>query len=824
MKRNDNSIPEKSGKKMDIPIGGMHCAACAATIEKGLSKLEGVEHASVNFATQRATVSYVPGYINPQKLVSTITDLGYKPLLEKAEIPVQGMHCAACVRNVKKTLNQIEGVVSVNVNLATERATVEYLSPQVGLIELKKAIADAGYLPLDLPEDTGGRDMEAIAQAAEYRSLKRKLVISAVIAAVIVIGSMYKHIPLMEDISERSMFYILFTLSVPVYFWSGYQFHIGFLSALKRRGADMNTLVSVGTTAAFLYSLAVTFFYNSLAKSGTSLDVYYDTTAMIITLILFGRLLEARAKRQTSDSIRKLMDLRAHTARVIRDGNLIEIPVDNVLKGDLVFVRPGDKIAVDGIVREGHSWVDESMISGESIPVEKRIDAEVIGATINKTGSFTFEATRIGKDTTLSRIVKLIQEAQGSKAPIQRLADRVAVFFVPAVISIALIAFLIWFFASSESFIFALLAFVAVLIIACPCALGLATPTAIMVGTGKGAENGILIKGGESLEIAHNIDTIVFDKTGTLTKGVPIVTDIYPVNGTSEDFVLLSAASVERSSEHPLGEAIVNKAMAKGFQLKETHDFKTMPGRGVRAIIDQKPVLLGNLQFIEEQGVNTGNLNIQLDSLSQDGKTPILLAIAGKATGVLAVADTLKEGSIEAVRKLQEMGLDVVMLSGDNRQTAEAVASQLGIGKILAQVMPGDKANEIKRLQDEGKMIAMIGDGINDAPALAQADIGIAIGTGTDVAMEASDITLIQDDLRRVVSAIEISRKTMRTIKQNLFWAFLYNSIGIPVAAGILYPIWGLLLDPMYAAAAMALSSVSVISNSLRLRRFVPAY
>ncbi|MBM3133600.1 MAG: cadmium-translocating P-type ATPase, partial [Chloroflexi bacterium] len=525
---------------------------------------------------------------------------------------------------------------------------------------------------------------------------------------------------------------------------------------------------------------------------------------------------------RTSDSIRKLMGLRARTARVIRNGNEMDIRVEDVLKGDLVLVRPGERIPVDGIVREGYSAVDESMITGESIPVEKKAGDEVIGATINKTGSFKFEATRVGRETTLAQIIRLIQDAQGSKAPIQRLADRVASIFVPAVVSIAVLSFLIWFFVGGESFVFALLVFVAVLIIACPCALGLATPTAIMVGTGKGAEFGVLIKGGQSLEIAHRIDSIVFDKTGTLTKGKPEVTDIIPLNGFKPQEVLSFAASIERNSEHPLGEALVTRATGENLELKDAEDFQALPGRGVRGTVDGKPVLLGNPQLMRDEGVSMGDLDDRVNSLSSEGKTPVLIAAGGKVIGIIALADTLKENSAQAVRELQAMGLETIMLSGDSRPTAEAIARKIGIVRVRAEVLPGDKAQEIKKLQAEGKTVAMVGDGINDAPALAQADVGIAIGTGTDVAMESSDITLIRGDLRGVVTAIRVSRETMRTIKQNLFWAFFYNSIGIPIAAGILYPGWDILLNPIYASMAMALSSVSVVTNSLRLRRFTP--
>ncbi|MFO8009955.1 MAG: heavy metal translocating P-type ATPase [Dehalococcoidia bacterium] len=809
-------------KKIEIPIGGMHCAACAASIEKGLSRVSGVIDTSVNLATERATVRYDPRTVNAKLLADRIAELGYQPRTAKVTIPIQGMHCAACVNSVEQALNNLDGVISASVNLATERATVDYLTEMIGPAELKQAISSTGFTPLELPPENGQRDIEQEAREAEYRRSKTRFIVSAVFAVLIMVLGRYEQLPLLDEISRQTMFYILFVLCVPVQFWAGLQFHKGFISALKRKTSDMNTLVSVGTSAAFFYSFAVTFFPASISTSGQSLEVYYDTAAMIITLILFGRLLEARARGRTSDSIRKLMGLRPNTARVFRDGGEIDVPVDEVQIGDLLLVRPGEKIPVDGIIREGYSAVDESMITGESIPVEKQTGSEVIGSTINKTGSFKFEATRVGRDTALAQIIRLIQDAQGSKAPVQRLADKVAGVFVPTVAVIGMVTFLMWFFVTPESFPFSLLAFVAVLIIACPCALGLATPTAIMVGTGKGAESGILFKGGESLETTHRIDTVVFDKTGTLTRGAPVVTDVLPFSEMSSEAVLRLAASAERGSEHPLGEAILNEAISKGIDITEVSHFEAVPGRGIRARAGERAILLGNLRFLEEEGIPVAELQVPFERLASEGKTLMTMAVDGKAAGIIAVADTLKEHSAEAIDRLHHMGLEVAIMSGDSRLTAEAIGREVGVDRVLAEVMPEGKADEIKRLQDEGKFVAMVGDGINDAPALVQADIGIAIGTGTDVAMEASDITLIRDDLRGVVAAMDLSRQTMRTIKQNLFWAFFYNSMGIPVAAGILYPTWGILLSPVYAALAMAFSSVSVISNSLRLRRFTP--
>jgi Cu+-exporting ATPase len=612
---------------------------------------------------------------------------------------------------------------------------------------------------------------------------------------------------------------VLFFLTTPVLIYSGRQFYVGAWKALKHRTTDMNTLIAMGTGAAYLYSLVATFFPGFLPENMR--HVYYDTTAVIITLILFGRLLEARAKGRTSEAIKKLMGLQPKTARVVRDGNEIDIPIDQVKVGDLIIVRPGERIPVDGEVTSGNSSVDESMLTGESMPVTKTAGDEVIGATINKTGSFQFRATKVGKETALAQIIRLVKEAQGSKAPIQRLADFVASIFVPVVIGIAILAFIVWInFGPEPRLIYALVTLVTVLIIACPCALGLATPTSIMVGTGKGAEYGILIKSAEALETAHKINTIVLDKTGTITVGKPAVTDIISLNNFDEADLLSMAASVEQNSEHPLAEAIVNGAREKGLKILKPENFTALPGFGVTAQLNGANVSLGNLKLMQEHGFDIGSLKDQATALADEGKTPIFIAFNNKAVGLVAVADPIKEDSAKSIKNLQTMGLEVAIITGDNKRTAEGIAIKLGIKRVLAEVLPDEKAMQVKMLQQEGKIVAMVGDGINDAPALAQADVGIAIGTGTDIAMEAGDITLIKGNITGVVTAIQISNATMKNIKQNLFGSFIYNTLGIPIAAGILYPFLGILLNPMFAAGAMAASSVTVVSNALRLRKF----
>ena len=809
---------EAKPERIDLPIVGMSCASCASSIQKGLSKIKGIEKANVNFATSKASVLYQPQLVKPEDVISSVRKSGYEVGTASVEIPIQGMQCASCVQNIEKTLLRKRGITKAAVNLATEKARVEYLPSEISLGEIKNVIEQAGYKVLEIPSEDEGEDVEKITREREYTKLRIKFFLGLFLGLIIFLGSSPRLFPWIPDLLNN--FFFLWVVATPVQFWIGWQFYRGAWGAFRHRNADMNTLIAVGTSAAYLYSVAATLFPSFFESGGIRPEVYFDTSAMIIVLILFGRLLEARAKGQTSEAIKKLVGLQPKTARVLREGKEVDIPVEEVLVGDEILVRPGEKIPVDGIVREGKSSVDESMITGESMPVRKTSGDEVIGATINKTGSFRFTARKVGKDTALAQIVKLVQDAQGSKAPIQRLADVIAGYFVPVVISIALATFIIWFnFGPSPALTFALLNFVAVMIIACPCALGLATPTAVMVGTGKGAENGILIKGGESLETAHKLDTVVFDKTGTLTRGEPEVTNIISSDSFSDTDILKFAASAEKASEHPLGEAIIKKAEASQVSLQDPKLFRAVEGYGIEAEVGNVPVLLGNSKFMRDRKIDIAGLVEHTEDMTKEGKTPIFVAVDGRAAGLIAVADTLKKNSVQAVQKLKSLGLEVIMLTGDDRRTAEAIARKAAIDRVLPEVLPEDKVHEIKKLQSEGKKVAMVGDGINDAPALAQADVGIAIGSGTDVAMEASDITLIKGDLQGVVAAIELSRRTFRVIKQNLFWAFFYNTAGIPIAAGILYPFFGILLNPIFASAAMAFSSVSVVSNSLRLRR-----
>jgi P-type Cu+ transporter len=815
---------DSSAGRLEIGIQGMHCASCVSAVEKALLAVPGVRKAVVNLAAERGSLVYDPARVNPAALVKAIADTGYAPLLEKVSIPISGISCASCVSTIEAALRGTQGVVSAAVNFATNTASVEYVPTTVSVADLRRAIRDAGYEPLVVVEGASTSDSEKAAREREVRSLKIKLTVGMALTIPIFLGSFPGWFPWIPRFLQN--FWVLLVLTTPVQFWVGGSFYRGFWAALKHKTSDMNTLIAVGTSAAYLYSLAMTVAPGFFQARGITPGVYFDTAAVIITLILLGRLLEAIAKGRTSEAIKRLMGLQAKTARVVREGEERDIPVEDVRIGDLVIVRPGEKVPVDGVVREGSSAVDESMLTGESIPVEKRAGDQVIGATLNRTGTFKCEATKVGKDTVLAQIVRLVEEAQGSKAPIQRMADYVAGIFVPVVFGIAVLTFLVWWaFGPSPAFLFGLLNFVGVLIIACPCSLGLATPTAIMVGTGKGAEHGILIRSGESLETAHRIRTVVFDKTGTLTKGKPEVTDIisHQPSAISREQLLRLAASLERGSEHPLGEAIVTRAKGEGLVLGEVQGFEAVPGHGVQGKVDGRTVLLGNAKFMRDSGIALGGMEVQAERLAGEGKTPMFVAVDGWVAGVIAVADTIKASSVEAIRALHRLGIGVVMLTGDNQRTAAAIAGQAGIDRVLAEVLPEQKASEVKKLQAEGKVVAMVGDGINDAPALAQADVGIAIGTGTDVAMEASDITLIRGDLTGVVTAIELSQRTLRTIKQNLFWAFIYNVLGIPIAAGVLYPFFGILLDPMLASAAMAASSVSVVSNSLRLRRFRPS-
>ena len=731
---------------------------------------------------------------------------------DRAELPILGMSCAGCAVNVERGLRDVPGVREANVNFATARATVLFDPTLVDTKTLINVVREAGY------DVAASVDAVKLLKEKEDTTVRSKVIAGSVLAALIFLGSMRHWFPWTPAFLKS--FFVLWALATPVQFIMGAQFYRGAWVAFRHRAADMNTLIAVGTSAAYLTSAAATLFPSLFRTAGLAPDVYFDTSAVIIVLILFGRMLEARAKGRTSEAIGRLMRLQPKTARVLRDGAEQDVPIDEVQVGDSVIVRPGEKIPVDGTVLEGRSAVDESMITGESLPVDKGPGAAVIGATINKLGSFTFRAAKVGKDTALAQIIRLVDDAQGAKAPIHRLADRIAGYFVPVVISISIVTFVIWYdFGPPPRLTFALLNFVAVMIIACPCALGLATPTAVMVGTGKGAERGILIKSGESLETAHKVDTVVFDKTGTLTNGEPLVTDVIPAAGYGPDEVLALAGGAERMSEHPLGQAIFLRARESGVSLEAPSEFRALEGLGVEAQVAGRKIVVGSLKLARQAGADPDSLVLRAEELALEGKTSAFVIVDGKPAGLLAVADTLKNSSAAAIGKLRNMGLDVVMLTGDGCGAAQAIARKAGIDVVIPEVLPGEKASVIRKLQSEGRKVAMVGDGINDAPALAQADLGIAIGTGTDVAMESSDITLISGDIAGVPAAIELSRRTIRTIRQNLFWAFFYNVVGIPVAAGALYPVLGVLLDPMIASAAMAFSSVSVVSNSLRLRR-----
>ena len=808
---------QEKSKKIVLNIGGMSCVNCAKAIEKQLSKLNGVTHATVNLASEKAIIDYNPDIVDQKAIEDAIAEAGYQVIHEKIMLQIGGMSCVNCAKSIEKALNNREGIYKAFVNFATEEVTVEYNPEQISIAGIKKTITDVGYEVIELQktfEDTEGKERQR-----HIRHLKYLLTASIALTIPIMILMWLPILPM----ATNNL--VMFLLATPIQFVVGWTFYVGAYKGLRNKTANMDTLIAMGTSTAWIYSTVITLVPGIFPGASS----FFDTAAMIMTFILAGKLLDAIAKGRTSEAIRKIMGLQAKTARVIRDGAEQEIPVEDVHVGDIIVVRPGEKIPVDGVVIEGYSGVDEKVITGESMPIEKKKGDQVVGATMNKTGMLKFKATKVGKDTVLAQIIRMVEDALSSKAPVQRLADIAAGYFVPAIIITALTSACVWYFVVGADFIFALTVFIAVLIVACPCALGLATPTAIMVGVGKGAENGILIKSGEALETVQKLQAVVFDKTGTLTKGEPEVTDIITVDNTTqkgiplnEEQLLQLAAMAEKNSEHPLGEAIVKEAVKRELKAEDPEFFNAIPGHGVEVKHQGLTILLGNRKLMQTNNINIAKLEEKMNLLEQKGKTAMLVAVDNQPAGLIAVADTLKEHSSEAVKTLQQMGLEVIMITGDNERTAKAIAQQAGVNRVLAEVLPSEKATEIKRLQAENKVVAMVGDGINDAPALAQANIGIAVGSGTDVAIETGDIVLIKNDLRDVVVSIQLSRATMSKIKQNLAWAFFYNILLIPLAAGVFYPILHVLFDPVYAAAAMASSSVTVVTNASLLRRFRP--
>lgn len=817
-------------KTMLLGVKGMTCAACAQRIEKVVKKLNGVHIASVNLASEKLYLEFDEESVGLEAIQNAVEKIGFSVYEQRQDItvviPIGGMTCAACSSRVEKVLNKLEGVTSASVNLATEKATVTYLPQQIRLSAIKDAIRKIGYQPLNASKSDAA-EMDGIRKQNAMRVLKTKLVVAIVFAVPLFYLAMAPMVPFvalpvpsMLDPMRYPLVYALIQLLLVIPIVAvGYRFYTVGFKALFLRSPNMDSLIAVGTTAAILYSLYNTY-QVSKGNFAAGEHLYYESAGVILALILLGKTLEANSKGKTGEAIKKLMGLAPKTAVLLLDGVEKEIPIEEVEIGDILVVKPGTKIPVDGRVIHGETSVDESMLTGESMPVDKKAGDSVYTASINTTGTIHLEAEKIGSDTALAHIIKLVEDAQGSKAPIAKTADLVAGYFVPVVCVIALLAGVVWYLVKGDVS-FALTVFISVLVIACPCALGLATPTAIMVGTGKGAEYGILIKGGEALETAHKINTVIFDKTGTLTKGKPTVTDILPLETTDETALLQLVASAEKNSEHPLGQAIVQYAEEKQIPLLPVSKFQSVTGRGIQCLYEEKELFIGNFAFMQENGVLLPEDAKQKgDRLADEGKTPMYAALEGRLKGLIAVADVVKENSRKTVQKLHQMGIEVAMLTGDNEKTANAIAKQVGIDRVLAEVLPGDKAGEVKKLQNEGKRVAMVGDGINDAPALAQADIGIAIGSGTDVAMESADIVLMRSDLADVPTAILLSKKTIKNIKENLFWAFGYNVLGIPIAAGLLYAFGGPLLSPMVAAAAMSLSSVSVLTNALRLKRF----
>lgn len=827
-------------KQLTLPVLGMTCANCVASVERNAKKVAGVTDAVVNFASEKVTVSYDPAQIDGKQvtadIIARVQRAGYEIPTATLELPLLGMTCANCANTIQRRLNKVEGVLEATVNYASEKATVQYTPGAVTRADMVAAVRKAGYDVVEATAEEDAEDAEAAAREAEIKHQWTRFMVGTVFSLPLFLFSMARDFSLVGHWAHATWVNWLFLLlATPVQFYVGWDYYVGAYKSLRNGSANMDVLVAMGSSVAYVYSIAVLLAKTFWGSNGLGDHVYFETSAVIITLIVLGKLLEARAKGRTSEAIKKLIGLQAKTARVVRNGIEMDIPIAEVNRGEIVVVRPGEKVPVDGVVINGRSTLDESMITGESLPVAKQVGDQVIGATLNKQGLIQFEATKVGKETALAQIIKLVEQAQGSKAPIQRIVDQVSAYFVPAVIGLAVLVFVIWLLAGA-GFVPALLRLIAVLVIACPCAMGLATPTSIMVGVGKGAEQGILFKNSAALEQVQKLTAVVLDKTGTITKGEPTVTDVvisnqYSVNSkpitnySPTDYFLQLAASAERGSEHPLGEAIVRSAQEQGLTLATPAAFEAVAGHGIAAEVDGHAILLGNLRLMEQRQVALNGLAPKAQALQAEAKTAMWLAVDGQAAAIIGVADTIKEGSREAVAALHKQGLTVVMMTGDNQATAEAIAREVGIERVFAEVLPGDKANYVKQLQGEGFTVAMVGDGINDAPALAQANVGMAIGTGTDVAMETADITLMRGDLRSVPQAIRLSKATMRNIWQNLGWAFGYNVALIPIAAGILAPFaWApeflRQLHPILAAGAMAFSSISVVSNALRLRQF----
>ena len=821
----DSNSSRSSGNRLSLPIEGMTCASCVGRVERALKAVPGVHTAAVNLATERADITFT-GLANPQAAVHAIESAGYAVRQETTELAIEDMTCASCVGRVEKALAQVPGVREANVNLATERARVHHLAGVVSITDLEAAVEQAGYKSRRLSAETANAgDQDAERRENEERGLRRSFFTAAILTLPVFILEMGSHlIPAMHHwvmsvLGQQTNWYVQFALATLVLFGPGLRFFHKGVPALLRGAPDMNSLVSVGTAAAYGYSIVATFVPEVLPQ-GTA-NVYFEAAAVIVTLILLGRLLEARAKGRTSQAIKRLVGLQAKTARVQRNGDTVEIALDQVTTGDIVLVRPGEKIPVDGEVIEGSSYVDESMITGEPVPVSKGVGAEVVGGTINKTGAFSFRVTKIGANTVLAQIIRLVEQAQGSKLPIQAMVDKVTMWFVPAVMAAASLTFLVWLiFGPSPALTFALVNAVAVLIIACPCAMGLATPTSIMVGTGRAAELGVLFRKGEALQALRDVSVIALDKTGTLTKGRPELTDLVPAEGFEYNEVLALVAAVETRSEHPIAESIVTAAKQLNLTLASIESFNATPGFGVSAKVAGRTVAVGADRFMTQLGIDVSSALTTAQRLGEQGKSPLYAAIDGRLAAVIAVADPIRETTPEAIKALHALGLKVAMITGDNAATAAAIARQLGIDEVAAEVLPDGKVAALKKFRIHGARVAFVGDGINDAPALAEADVGLAIGTGTDVAIEAADVVLMSGDLRGVTNAIALSQATIRNIKQNLFWAFAYNAVLIPVASGALYPLNGTLLSPIFAAAAMALSSVFVLGNALRLKRF----